>query len=185
MKTIGLVGGMTWESSALYYRYINQQINERLGGAHSAKIQLCSVDYAPFIDMQKSGNRSGVAEAVSDIAQKLTETGSDCVLICCNTVHMVADVVQRRLSVPLLHIADVTGQSIQEKKLKKVILLGTKFTMDQDFFKGRLKKNFNIDVLIPEGSDKTFVHEMLSTKNFVEVSSVRQRRKVYWVSSIS
>ena len=161
MKTIGLIGGMTWESSAVYYRHINRQINERLGGVHSAKIQLCSVDYAPIVDMQKSGNWDGVAETVADIAQKLTEAGAACVLICCNTVHMVADAVQAKLSVPLLHIAAAAGQAIREKRLRKVAILGTKFTMDQGFFKDRLKQNFNLDVLTPEEPDKTFVHDAI------------------------
>lgn len=161
MKTIGLIGGMTWESSAVYYRHINRLINERLGGVHSAKIQLCSVDYAPIVDMQKSGDWAGVAENVTDIARKLTDAGAACVLICCNTVHMVADAVQDKLSVPLLHIADAAGQAIRDKKLKKVALLGTKFTMDQEFFRGRLKQNFNIGVLTPEEADKTFVHDAI------------------------
>ena len=161
MKTIGLIGGMSWESSAVYYKHINKQVNEQLGGVHSAKVLMYSVDYEPLVELQRSENWVEIANISIEISKKLQNAGADCLLICCNTVHMVAEQLQKNISIPLLHIADVTGEEITKSKISKVGLLGTKFTMEKDFFKGRLKQKFNIDTILPDEADKNFVHNSI------------------------
>jgi aspartate racemase len=161
MKTIGLIGGMSWESSAVYYHHINKQVNEQLGGVHSAKILMYSADYDPLVELQRSGNWEEIANISIDISKKLENAGADCILICCNTVHIVAEQLQENISIPLIHIADVTGEEIKKNKISKVALLGTKFTMEKDFFKGRLKQKFNIDTILPDEADKDFVHHSI------------------------
>ncbi len=161
MKTIGLIGGMSWESTAVYYNHINKQVQERLGGVHSAKILLHSVDYANIVEMQLSNKWDEISSIVEGISLNLQHAGADCVLICCNTVHMAAEQLQTKLSIPFIHIADVTAQEINAQKLNKVALLGTKFTMEKAFFKDRLKQNFNIDTIIPDDEDKEYVHNAI------------------------
>jgi aspartate racemase len=161
MKTIGLIGGMSWESSAVYYNHINKQVNGKLGGVHSARVLMYSVDYEPLVELQRSENWVEIANISIEISKKLQNAGADCLLICCNTVHMVAEQLQNNLSIPLLHIADVTGVEITKSKISKVALLGTKFTMEKDFFRGRLKQKFNIDTILPNEADKNFVHNSI------------------------
>jgi aspartate racemase len=163
MKTIGLIGGMTWLSTAEYYRVINEQINERLGGSNSAKILLCSVN---FDELQPPANWEGwikTAETLTSISNKLINAGADCIVICSNTPHIVADLVQQSISVPLINIAGETSKEIGRKKLNTVGLLGTKFTMEQAFFKDQLSKE-NITILIPDEAEREFIHTSIYTE---------------------
>lgn len=163
MKTIGLIGGMTWLSTAEYYRVINEQINERLGGSNSAKILLYSVN---FDELQPPANWEGwikTAETLTSISNKLINAGADCIVICSNTPHIVADIVQQSISVPLINIAGETSKEIGRKKLNTVGLLGTKFTMEQAFFKDQLSKR-NITILIPGEAEREFIHTSIYTE---------------------
>ncbi len=161
MKTIGLIGGMSWESTSSYYSAINQGIKQRLGGLHSAKLVLVSVDFAEIETLQHKGEWDKTAEILVDAARSLEAAGADFFLICTNTMHKVADIVQAAVSIPLLHIADATAQQLQQDGIDKVGLLGTKFTMEQAFYKSRLTEHFSIDVVIPEQQEREQVHEII------------------------
>ncbi len=161
MKTIGLIGGMSWESSAEYYRLINQQVKARLGGLHSAKILMFSLDFAEIEKLQSQGQWDQAGEILIDAAQRLEKGGADFLLLCTNTMHKLAGDIQQNISLPLLHIADATAQEIKKTTIKKIGLLGTKFTMEQDFYKGRLKDQFGFEVLIPDAPDRQMVHDII------------------------
>ena len=161
MKTIGLIGGMSWESSAEYYRLINQQVKARLGGLHSAKILMFSLDFAEIERLQSQGKWDQAGEILIRAAQGLEKGGADFILICTNTMHKLAGDIQQNISLPLLHIADATGLEIKKTTIKKIGLLGTKFTMEQDFYKGRLKDQFGFEVLIPDAPDRQMVHDVI------------------------
>lgn len=161
MKTIGLLGGMSWESSLGYYRAINQGIKVALGGLHSAKIAMVSVDFQPIEQLQHSGDWQQTAEILINSAKQVQAAGADCLLICTNTMHKVAPQIESAIDIPLLHIADATAEVIVNKGLSTVGLLGTAFTMEQDFYKNRLTDNFGIKVLIPNEQDRTIVHDVI------------------------
>ena len=149
MKTIGLIGGMSWESTVSYYQLINETIKEKLGGLHSAKILLYSVDFAEIERYQASGDWDKSAEVLSQIAQNLEQAGADFIVICTNTMHKVAPQIQKTISIPILHIAQATADALLENGIKKVGLLGTKYTMTQDFYKEKLFEA-GLDVVIPD-----------------------------------
>ena len=149
MKTIGLIGGMSWESTVSYYQLINETIKEKLGGLHSAKILLYSVDFAEIERYQASGDWDKSAEVLSQIAQNLEQAGADFIVICTNTMHKVAPQIQKIISIPILHIAQATADALLENGIKKVGLLGTKYTMTQDFYKEKLFEA-GLDVVIPD-----------------------------------
>lgn len=161
MKTIGLLGGMSWESTLTYYRAVNEGVKQRLGGLHSAKIVLYSVDFDPIEKLQHSGDWDGTAEILSDAARRIEAGGADFLLICTNTMHKVADRVAAAVKIPLLHIADATGEALRKAGIQRVGLLGTAFTMEQDFYKGRLAVQYGLDVLIPDETDRRRVHEVI------------------------
>lgn len=161
MKTIGLIGGMSWESSAEYYRLINQQVKAKLGGLHSAKILMFSLDFAEIEKLQSQGKWDQAGEILIRAAQGLEKGGADFILICTNTMHKLAGDIQQNISIPLLHIADATGLEIKKTTIKKIGLLGTKFTMEQDFYKGRLRDQFGFEVLIPDAADRQMVHDVI------------------------
>ncbi len=161
MKTIGLLGGMSWESTSGYYRAINTGVKEKLGGLHSAKIALYSVDFEPIEKLQHSGNWQGTAEMLSHAAQKVELAGADFLLICTNTMHKVAPQIAQAINIPLLHIADATAEVLVNKGIKTVGLLGTAFTMEQDFYKGRLKDHYGLNVLTPNEADRKIVHNVI------------------------
>lgn len=161
MKTIGLIGGMSWESSLEYYKILNETVKKKLGKLHSAKTILYSVDFEPIKELQHIGDWEKLTEIMIDAGKSLKNAGAEILLICTNTMHKMANEVEKSTGLPLLHIADATAQSILSKKLKKVALLGTKFTMEQDFYKGRLKEKHNIDVLIPDDEDRNIVHKII------------------------
>lgn len=161
MKTIGLIGGMSWESTASYYSAINRGIKEQLGGLHSAKLVLYSVDFAEIETLQHKGEWDKTADILSSAAQSLQAAGADFFLICTNTMHKVAHRVQSSVSIPLLHIADATAEQLVEDGISRVGLLGTKFTMEQDFYKSRLIDSFSISVDIPKPEQANKVHEVI------------------------
>lgn len=161
MKTIGLIGGMSWESSSEYYRLINQQIRAKLGGLHSAKIIMISLDFAEIEKLQRAGKWQEAGNILISAAQKIEKGGADFLLLCTNTMHKLADEVQAKITIPLLHIADVTAQTIQQQKIRHVGLLGTKFTMEQDFYRKRLMDHFGIKVTIPDQDDRQIIHDII------------------------
>ena len=161
MKTIGLIGGMSWESTQYYYRQINQGIRQRLGGLHSAQILLHSVDFAPIEALQHAGDWDAAAKVLSHAAQSLESGGADFFLICTNTMHKVADKVEKSVKIPLLHIADATAKVLQADKISRIGLLGTAFTMEQSFYKGRLSHQHGIEVLVPDAQDRESVHNII------------------------
>lgn len=160
-KTIGLLGGMSWESTATYYRELNEGIKAKLGGLHSAKICLVSVDFAEIERLQHIEDWDGTAVILSEAAAAIEKGGADFLLICTNTMHKVAPQIEASISIPILHIADATAQRLREAGLKKVGLLGTRFTMEQDFYKGRLTEKYGIDVIVPEESEREDVHSVI------------------------
>lgn len=158
MKTIGLIGGLSWQSTNVYYEQINKLINKNLGNLHSAKIILHSLDYENIAKFQRENKWLEIEILLIETAKNLQNSGAECILICCNTAHLVAENIQKEINIPLIHIADVTGNEIIKRKLAKVSLLGTLFTMNKDFFKQRLKYKFNIETIVPNEEDKEFIH---------------------------
>ena len=161
MKTIGLIGGMSWESSAEYYRLINEEVRNRLGGTHSAKSLMWSMDFAEIETLQHEGNWQALSEKMCQAAVSLERGGADFIVISTNTMHKLAEQIQACLNIPLLHIADATAKEITSKNIKKVGLLGTEFTMKQDFYKGRLADKFGLEVFIPNDEDCQIVHRII------------------------
>ncbi len=161
MKTIGLIGGMSWESSLEYYRIMNQAVKEKLGGFHSAKCVMYSVDFEEIEKLQHKGQWDELTDIMIDAAQRVEKAGADFVVICTNTMHKMAPEIESRITIPLLHIADVTAEQIKIKGQKKVGLLGTRFTMEQEFYKGRLTKTHGIEVIIPDEEQRKIIHNIL------------------------
>lgn len=161
MKTIGLIGGMSWESTIPYYRQINQRIKQQLGGLHSGKIILYSVDFAEIEELQRSGDWDKAGALLADAAVKLQSAGAECLVLCTNTMHKVAAAIEAAVAVPLLHIADATAEAIHAAGLRKVALLGTRFTMEQDFYKKRLTEHYGLEVLVPDEAGRTLVHQVI------------------------
>ncbi|WP_114193196.1 aspartate/glutamate racemase family protein [Edaphovirga cremea] len=161
MKTLGLIGGMSWESTIPYYRQINQQVKEQLGGLHSAQLVLYSVDFFQIEQFQQQGNWQRAGEILAEAAAALSRAGADAIVLCTNTMHKVADQIEQASGLPLLHIADATAKRIQAQGIRRVALLGTRFTMEQDFYRGRLQDKFGIDVVIPTEEDRETVHRII------------------------
>jgi aspartate racemase len=161
MKTIGLIGGMSWESTLTYYRLINEGIREQCGGLCSGKILLYSVNFAEVDEMQSQGRWDEAAELLTGIAANLEAGGADYIMICTNTMHRVAEQVEGRISVPLLHIADATAERVIDDDIKTIGLLGTRYTMELDFYRGRLESRYGLKVLVPGIEDRTFVDDVI------------------------
>jgi aspartate racemase len=161
MKTIGLIGGMSWESSLEYYRVINEVVKEKLGGLHSAKCLMVSVDFAEIEQMQHEGRWDDAAKVLVKAAQDLEKGGADFLVLCTNTMHLSAPEIIRNVTIPFLHIADATAEKIKQDGYKKIGLLGTKFTMEQDFYKGRLTDRYGLEVLIPDEEQRDLVHQVI------------------------
>ncbi|MEM6510041.1 MAG: aspartate/glutamate racemase family protein [Pseudomonadota bacterium] len=161
MKTIGLIGGMSWESTQSYYQLLNQGVKNKLGGVHSAKIVLVSLDFSHIAALQKQQDWPQMAEILIKAAKQVEAAGADYLLICTNTMHKLAEKVQAAVAIPLLHIADAVGENLIQHNFKKVALLGTQFTMEQDFYKQRLADKFAIDVLIPDAQGRETVHRVI------------------------
>jgi aspartate racemase len=160
MKLIGLIGGTTWLSTVEYYRLLNQITNQKLGGSHSAKLLLYSVDFAEFQPVTDMSKWIDIAQRLTEIALKLQAAGAEGLALCANTPHLVADQIQDKIKIPLIHIAEATSQQIKSKQLNKVALLGTKITMEQNFYKDILSKH-KIESLIPDEEDRDFIHETI------------------------
>jgi aspartate racemase len=161
MKTIGMIGGMSWESSIEYYRITNERVRERLGGLHSARSLMLSVDFAEIEELQRTGDWQTATQAMIAAAQTLERGGADFVVICTNTMHIMASAVAASISIPLLHIADATAQQIRADGLDTIGLLGTRFTMEKDFYKGRLIDQFGLKVLLPDAAERETVHRII------------------------
>ncbi len=161
MKTIGLLGGMSWESTVSYYRAINEGVRHTVGGLHSAKIALYSVDFESIEQLQRTGDWQGAAEILSRAARGIQAAGADFLLICTNTMHKVAPEIEAAIQIPLLHIADATAEVFVNEGIRTVGLLGTAFTMEQDFYKGRLADNYGLQVLVPDDRDREIVHTVI------------------------
>ena len=161
MKTIGMLGGMSWQSTASYYKAINEGVKESLGGLHSAKISLYSVDFDEIEKLQNLGKWKETAKILSNAALSVEASGADFLLICTNTMHKVAPEIEESISIPLLHIADATAEKLVSDGVMKVGLLGTQFTMNQDFYKGRLTERYGIHVMVPEAQQREIVHNII------------------------
>ena len=177
MKTIGLLGGMSWESTASYYKALNEGVKSRLGGLNSAKVVLFSVNFDEIEKLQHQGKWDETAVLLSDAAESVEKAGADFLMICTNTMHKVVSEIESRISIPVLHIADATASVLQTDGIEKVGLLGTRFTMEQDFYKGRLTDKFGMDVVVPNSEDQESVHTIIYDelcKGVVKESSKQQ-----------
>ncbi|MCE9888703.1 aspartate/glutamate racemase [Kluyvera intermedia] len=161
MKTIGLLGGMSWESTIPYYRLINEGVKQQLGGLHSAKILLHSVDFHEIEACQSRGDWKLAGEILAQAALGLQQAGAEGIVLCTNTMHKVADAIETACDVPFLHIADATGRAISQHNMSNVALLGTRYTMEQDFYRGRLQEEFGISTLIPEAADRQRINQII------------------------
>lgn len=180
-KVIGLLGGLSWETSAEYYRIINEQVRERLGGLHSARLLMWSFDFAEIEALQSADRWQEATVEMIDATRRLERGGADFVVICSNTMHRMADEVQAAIGIRLLHIADPTAEKIRAAGLRRVGLLGTAFTMEQDFYKGRLVAQHGLDVLVPEADDRAVVHRIIYqelVQGRIEASSRKAYREV-------
>jgi aspartate racemase len=161
MKTLGLIGGMSWQSTIPYYREINTQVQLRLGGLHSAKILLASVDFAEVELLQRQGDWQAAGMLLAQQALSLQSAGADAIVLCTNTMHKVVPAIEAAIDIPLLHIADATAEQIQAHGMQRVALLGTRFTMEQDFYKQRLQDRYQLQVLTPDEDDRQLVHDII------------------------
>jgi len=161
MKTIGLLGGMTWHSTVEYYRLINRSVQERLGGNHSARCILYSVEFAEVETLQETGGWEALGGFMAEAAKRVEQAGADFLLICANTMHRAAPAVEAAISIPLLHIGDAAAAEIRKQGLQTVGLLGTRFTMEQDFYRDRLEQRHGLRVLIPEQGERTVIHDII------------------------
>jgi aspartate racemase len=161
MKKIGMLGGMSWESTATYYKMLNEEIKKRLGGLHSAKIILSSVNFEEIEKFQHSALWDETAKILSSEAKAVQDAKADFLIICTNTMHKVASEIESNIDIPILHIADATAQKLLNDGIQKVALLGTKFTMEEDFYKGRLSEKFGIEVVIPNEQERNIIHEVI------------------------
>lgn len=161
MKTIGLLGGMSWQSTQSYYQIINQQIAIQKGGLHSAKIAMVSVDFAPIAKMQAEGRWQEMGDMLCVSARQIEAAGAECLLICTNTMHLLAEQIEQAISIPLIHIADATAKQLVADSISKVALLGTAFTMQKPFYKQRIEENYGIEVIVPTAQEQETVHRII------------------------
>jgi aspartate racemase len=161
VKTIGMIGGMSWESTVPYYRIANEAVGRRLGGLHSARIVLASVDFHDIERFQREGDWEAAGRALADAAASLERAGADFIVLCTNTMHKVAGAIERAVRIPLLHIADATAAQIRRQGIDRVALLGTRFTMEQDFYRERLRERHGIEAIVPPPEDREIVHRVI------------------------
>lgn len=161
MKTLGLIGGMSWESTAIYYRLLNEIVRERLGGLHSAELLLWSFDFAEIAERQHEGDWQGAGVLLVEAARKLEAAGAEGLLICTNTMHKLADAVQAAVSIPIIHIADATAVAVKAAGVSRPALLATRFTMEQDFYKGRLIEKYGLQPVVPDQAGRDMVHRVI------------------------
>ena len=176
LKTIGLIGGMSWESTVTYYKIINETVKEKLGGLHSAKCILYSVDFQEIEECQANGNWEKSGEILGEAAYNLEKAGADFIVICTNTMHKVVNQIKEKISVPILHIAEMTAEKILEKGLKNIALLGTKYTMEQDFYKSKLIEK-GINVIIPDKNDIEIINEVIYDEICLGIINSNSKKK--------
>ena len=177
MKTIGLIGGMSWESSLEYYRIVNETVKEKLGGLHSCKCLMYSVDFGVIEALQHQNKWDELTKLMIEAAQNLKHGGADFIVICTNTMHKMAPEIETATGLNVLHIANVTGAAISKDQIQKVGLLGTRFTMEGDFYKKRLKDNYDIEVIIPEDTDRQIIHDIIYNELCLGVIKDDSRQK--------
>ncbi|MEX1237432.1 MAG: aspartate/glutamate racemase family protein, partial [Pseudomonadales bacterium] len=177
MKTIGLLGGMSWESTVSYYQYINRAVGEQLGGLHSARILLASVDFHEVERMQRANDWHAAAQLLGDHATRLETAGADLIVLCTNTMHKIAADIEEKLGIPLIHIVDSTGRAMVDGGWTKVGLLGTRFTMQEDFYVGRLERNFGINVIVPDEYAQKDIHQIIYDELCLGVVSESARQR--------
>ena len=182
MKTIGLIGGMSWESTVTYYQLINETIKEQCGGLHSAKILMYSVDFAEIEECQANGEWEKSGEILANVAQNLEKAGADFIVICTNTMHKVLPRIQESINIPIIHIADATADELEKQKIKKVALLGTKYTMTQDFYKEKIIAR-GIEVMIPEETDVEIVNRIIYEE--LCLGEIREASKTEYIRIIN
>ncbi len=161
MKTIGLIGGMSWESTAVYYRLLNELAREHLGGLHSAKLLMWSFDFAEIEALQSANDWDTATDRMIDAAKRVERGGAECILICTNTMHKMFDTVQNSINIPVIHIADATASVIKQTNVQKPILLATRYTMEQNFYKGRLRDKHNVHAVVPDETERKLVHDVI------------------------
>jgi aspartate racemase len=161
MKLLGLIGGMSWDNTIEYYKIINQMVNERLGGWNSAKILLYSVNFEEILPLQNNKEWDKISDIALNICIKLEKAGCSALMICSNTMHKIADQVQKSVSIPLINVIDETAKAIMAKKIKNIGLLGTKFTMEENFYTYKLKYDYNLNPIVPEEKDRKYIHEAI------------------------
>ncbi|MBU4253864.1 MAG: aspartate/glutamate racemase family protein [Acidobacteria bacterium] len=183
MKVIGMIGGMSWESSLEYYRLVNEGVKTALGGLHSARCLMYSVEFAEIEALQHRGAWDELTDIMTDAGQRLRKGGADFILICTNTMHRMAEAVEKEAGIPLLHIADATGERIRSMNMTKVGLLGTKFTMEQDFYKGRLQEKYGIEVIIPDDRGRDVIHSIIY--NELCMGTIREDSRMRYVDIIN
>lgn len=176
MRTIGLLGGMSWESSAEYYRILNETVKERLGGLHSAACVMYSFDFAEIEALQTQGDWETATHRMIAAARQVERGGAECLVICTNTMHRMANDVQNAIDIPLLHIADATAEAVKQQSIHDIALLGTDYTMTQDFYKGRLVERHNLNVLIPDDDGRKIVHDIIYEELVVGLVKDESRR---------
>ena len=177
MKTTGLLGGMSWESTALYYSHINELVKEKLGGLHSAKIAMVSVDFQEIEILQHAGEWDATGEILAKASQQIEAAGADFLLICTNTMHKVAPQIEAAIEIPLLHIADATAEWIKAEGIQNIGLLGTRFTMEQEFYAGRLKEKHGLRVILPSEEDREIVHRVIYEELVLGIVRDESRRE--------
>ncbi|MBX9489312.1 aspartate/glutamate racemase family protein [Yersinia enterocolitica] len=177
MKILGLIGGMSWESTIPYYRMINQHVKEQLGGLHSARIILYSVDFHEIEQLQAKGDWQTAGQVLSDAAVSLKRAGADVIVVCTNTMHKVADEIETACRLPLLHIADATAAQIKRQGISKIGLLGTRYTMEQDFYRGRLTQKHHIDVITPNSADREIINRIIYEELCLGITSETSRQE--------
>jgi aspartate racemase len=175
VKTIGLIGGMSWESTVPYYREVNELVRLRLGGLHSARVVLFSVDFHDVELLQRSGAWDEAGEALAKAARSVEAAGADFLVLCTNTMHKVAPAIEAAVSIPLLHIADATAEAVKSEGVRTVGLLGTRFTMEEEFYRGRLESRHGLEVLVPERDDRDLVHRVIYEELCLGVVSEESR----------
>jgi len=176
LKTIGLIGGMSWESTVTYYKIINETVKEKLGGLHSAKCILYSVDFQEIEECQANGNWEKSGEILGEAAYNLEKAGADFIVICTNTMHKVVNQIKEKISIPILHIAEMTAEKILEKGLKNIALLGTKYTMEQDFYKSKLIEK-GINVIIPDKNDVEIINKVIYDELCLGIINSNSKKK--------
>lgn len=177
MKTIGMIGGMSWESSKVYYEHTNQMVKEKLGGSHSAKSILTSVDFDEIERHSFANEWDKIGESMAEQAKKLEAAGADLVVLCTNTIHLVSDAITNAVDIPFLHIAQAVGEAIQRRGLQKVALLGTQFTMEKDFYTAILEQEFGLEILIPKASDREVLQAIIYQELVKGIFSEESKQK--------